>query len=149
MTMQNENILSSLPLQIFLYFNGHFTRLWLFLNLTIFCWKAHRLYYTTSAFWWEVTMVLLLSTMDFCRIRLATRGNKTEQFAPLIWSVGLAAPTAVGYVFFLNLQTYVLHVDRWLNVIPLVFLSLELAFSLIALFIFHRAYQFAYLPRKS
>lgn len=60
-----------------------------------------------SAIRWELSLVFLLPVMDLCRNRLATRGNKTEQVAPLMWSACLAAPTVLGYVFFLDLQTYV------------------------------------------
>jgi hypothetical protein len=52
-------------------------------------------------------MLFFTSLMDFTRIKMATRGNKTESAVPLIWSCGLAVATTVGYVFFLELQTYV------------------------------------------
>jgi hypothetical protein len=38
--MSSEKILSSLPLQILLYFNEYYTWLWFFMNLMIFCWKS-------------------------------------------------------------------------------------------------------------
>mmetsp|Transcript_18126 Transcript_18126/g.37869 ORF Transcript_18126/g.37869 Transcript_18126/m.37869 type:complete len:140 (+) Transcript_18126:182-601(+) len=138
--MRNEKILSSLPLQVLLYFNEKYTWLWFFLNLTIFCWKSYNLYYMRSAICWEVTLVFLLPILDLCRNTVATRGNKTEQFVPLIWSACLAAPTVLGYVFFFELQTYVLHVDKWLNAISLAFISSELALSFFALIVFRRAY---------
>ena len=67
----------------------------------------YKLYYITSAIRSELSLVFLLPILDLCRNKLATRGNKTERFVPLVWSSCLAAPTALGYVFFLEMQTYV------------------------------------------
>ena len=87
-----------------------------------------------------MALVCLLTLLDHCRIKLATRGNKTEQVVPLIWSSCLAAPTVAAYVFFMELQTYVLHVDKWLNAIALAFVSSEIALSLFVMMLFVRAY---------
>lgn len=61
----------------------------------------------TSAIRWELALVFMVPITDLCRIKLTTRGNKTEQVGPLIWSSCLAAPTVLGYAFFLEMQTYV------------------------------------------
>jgi len=100
----------------------------------------YRLYYTRAALRWELALVVGLPLMDLCRLRLATRGNRTERCAPLCWSVGLAAPTALGHAFLLELQTYVLHIDRWLNAAALVFLSAEVVLSVFAVLAFRGAY---------
>ena len=85
-------------------------------------------------------LVAGLPLLDLCRLRLATRGNRTEQLAPLAWSVGLAAPAALGHAFFLELQTYVLHLDRWLNAAALAFVSAEVVLSAFAMLSFRGAY---------
>mmetsp|Transcript_2132 Transcript_2132/g.4657 ORF Transcript_2132/g.4657 Transcript_2132/m.4657 type:complete len:106 (+) Transcript_2132:162-479(+) len=105
--MTSDKILSSLPLQILLYFHGYYSIIWFAINLVIFLWKSYRLYYTTYNLRWELALVFLLPCMDACRIKLASMGNKTERLAPLAWSCGLAAPTIFGFCFFLKLQTYV------------------------------------------
>lgn len=79
--------------------------------------------------------------LDYCRTKLATRGNKTENVIPLIWSCCLAAPTIVAYVFFLEWETYVLHIDKNLNAIALAFVSIEFLLSLLAVSVFWRAYH--------
>ena len=45
-----------------------------------------------------------------------------------------------AYVFFMELQTYVLHVDKWLNAIALAFVSSELVLSLFVMLLLWRAY---------
>jgi hypothetical protein len=45
--------------------------------------------------------------LDLCRMKVATRGNKTEQVVLMIWSLCLAVPTLLGYAFFFQMQTYV------------------------------------------
>ena len=52
-------------------------------------------------------MVFLLPLIDASRLKLATRGNKTEQIPPLVWSLLLSVPSILGYIFFMQLQTYV------------------------------------------
>eukprot|EP00956_Cyclotella_meneghiniana_P016684 scaffold26508_cov29-Cyclotella_meneghiniana.AAC.3 len=105
-TMRQQQ-LSFLPLQVLLHFNGYYTFLWLALNIVIFFYKANKLFYTVAALRWETSMLFLTYLIDFTRIKMATRGNKTENALPLIWSCGLSVAVAVAYSFFLNLQTYV------------------------------------------
>ena len=63
-------------------------------------------YYSASALGWEITIMVLMLTLEATRFQLASRGNKTEKFLPLAWSAGLAIPSLVGYCFFVDLQTY-------------------------------------------
>jgi len=103
----NQQMLSSLPLQIFVYVHGYFLKAWLIANLVLLLWKRHVFYYPPSAFQWEISMTFFLTFIDATRQTLASRGNKTEQLKPLLWSIGLSVPVVVGYTFFLHLQTYV------------------------------------------
>ena len=73
-----------------------------------FCLKRrHRFFYPVHAFRWEIAIVVLLTFIDATRQALASRGNKTEELKPILWSVGLTFPVVIGYTFFLHLQTYV------------------------------------------
>lgn len=67
----------------------------------------YKLYNTTAALRWELSMVFLTACMDVSRIRMAARGNKTENATPLLWSCGLSVSTVVAYTFFFKLQTFV------------------------------------------
>jgi len=64
-------------------------------------------YYKLEACAWEIIMMMLMPMIDYIRQKLASQGNKTEQWNVLLWSVILTAPLIVGHVFFLRLQYYV------------------------------------------
>lgn len=55
----------------------------------------------------------------------ASKGNKIEQIGPLVRSVVIAIGVVVIHVFYLQLQTYVLKIDRILNGIGLAFIGIE------------------------
>jgi len=57
----------------------------------------------------------------------------------LLGSALLFVPTALGYVFFFQWQTYVLHIDKWLNAMALAFLSGEMLLLLFTVVLFARA----------
>lgn len=52
-------------------------------------------------------MVIFLFGINLVRCELTTRGNKTNQMIPLLWSYILTVPVVVGLCFFLRLQSYV------------------------------------------
>lgn len=85
-------------------------------------------------------MLVLMAFVEHSRLSLASRGNKTEQIPPLLWSICLGVPMLVGFSFFLTIQTYVLRLDVILNTIALVFVSLELLFSLVTSMSFYRGF---------
>jgi len=116
----NQQMLSSLPLQIF----------------------VHVFYYPPSAFQWEISMTFFLTFIDATRQTLASRGNKTEQLKPLLWSIGLSVPVVVGYTFFLHLQTYVVRSDLILNSISLVLVSFTFLCSVYTAITFYAANNF-------
>lgn len=44
---------------------------------------------------------------NLCIARTASKGNKTEQTAPLAFSILLALPMVVFFAYYLHFQTYV------------------------------------------
>ena len=52
-------------------------------------------------------MLFMLAFIEHTRLVLASRGNKTEQIPPLLWSIALGIPMIVGFVYYLTIQTYV------------------------------------------
>merc|ERR1712054_484548 len=73
----------------------------------------------------EIVLVFVVVGVDLCRIFLASRGNKTERNAALIWSLILLMFTIVGYVYFVRLQVYVLRMELYLNATALIFSGLS------------------------
>merc|ERR1712072_798664 len=82
---------------------------------------------------WEITCVCLYFLIDSARTLLGSRGNKTEQPGPVIFFILLAVPCIIGNVYYFTLQLYVLRIDKILNLIPIIFLSLETPIAVLAL----------------
>mmetsp|Transcript_24702 Transcript_24702/g.56804 ORF Transcript_24702/g.56804 Transcript_24702/m.56804 type:complete len:176 (-) Transcript_24702:843-1370(-) len=122
--------LSSLPLQVSLFFHCHLLALWSVFYVGIAAWKHRALYYPNSAFAWEAAAAVACATTEASCIDLATRGNLTERTDPLVWGAFLAVPAALGHVFFTVWQTYVLRIDIVVNGIMLVFISFEFLMSI-------------------
>mmetsp|Transcript_3895 Transcript_3895/g.7849 ORF Transcript_3895/g.7849 Transcript_3895/m.7849 type:complete len:143 (+) Transcript_3895:981-1409(+) len=135
-----KQILSSLPLQILLFFNTWYSLLWFTVNFALYIFKAYSYQFPYAAFEWEIVMLFLMAFIENARIFLASRGNKTEQIPPLVWSIALSIPMIVGYVYFLTMQTFVLRIDVITNTIALVFVSLELLFSIFTSLSFYRGF---------
>lgn len=77
--------LSSLPLQILLFFNQWFSLAWFMINFALYVYKGFHFHFPYAAFEWELAMLLLMAFIENSRLMLASRGNKTEQIPPLIW----------------------------------------------------------------
>ena len=78
-------------------------------------------------------MLIFMTLIELTRQELGTRGNKTGQIIPMLWSLGLTVPVMVAYCYFLRLQSYVLYLDIWLNSLGLGFASLGFLLGLISI----------------
>ena len=82
---QESKIVSSLLLQILLYFNRWFVGLFVVLNIATFIYKGYYLPYPTRTpgIGIDVASVFLFAILEGFRIFTASLGNKTEQTTPL------------------------------------------------------------------
>jgi len=122
---QSGILTSSLPLQIFFHYHYYF--LWLFYVLEIlsFIYKSVKLPYPSSIFSWEIAALCFLFVVDFARLFLGSKGNKTQAETLLAFCLFLSIPTILGNVFFFQWQTYVVRLEYIINVIALVFSVIE------------------------
>ena len=107
-------MLSSLPLQILFFFNGWYDAAFTIAMAALYAWKGSTLPYPDELrpmLGLEVAIVFLLAIIEYARIFLGTKGNKTEQPGPLLMSLGLGVPSMIAYVYFLRLQIYVTRAD--------------------------------------
>merc|ERR1719230_631448 len=104
----NKQILSSLHLQVLLYFHSYYTVCYFFLSCALLIYKNYKYFYPNTALALEIIMLCFIALIEAPRLFLASKGNKTEQIPPLVWAFGLGIPTIVGYSFFAFMQTYVL-----------------------------------------
>ncbi|OQS04645.1 hypothetical protein THRCLA_20830 [Thraustotheca clavata] len=144
MGAQVHTSLSSLPLEILLFFNRYYSHLYLCLSALIFIYKGMYLPYppTTGAFTWEIIFLCLYYIIDQIRVTQASKGNKTEQLFPLLTACLLTLPCVISLAYYINLQTFVLRVDIVLNAISFCFLALESIFGPLTTLRFLQASRF-------
>jgi hypothetical protein len=58
---------SSLPLQLLVYFNWHYTVFFFLINICLFTYKAVRLYYPSSYLGWDIVTIFLYLFVDLTR----------------------------------------------------------------------------------
>ena len=135
-------MLSSLPLQILFFFNGWYDVAFTIAMPSLYAWKGSTLPYPDELrpmLGLEVAIVFLLAIIEYARIFLGTKGNKTEQPGPLLMSLGLGVPSMIAYVYFLRLQIYVTRADLVLSAIAIAFVGLEVLLSLLTIITFAKA----------
>mmetsp|Transcript_16904 Transcript_16904/g.43410 ORF Transcript_16904/g.43410 Transcript_16904/m.43410 type:complete len:145 (-) Transcript_16904:246-680(-) len=128
--------LSNLPLQVLLFFNGWYDVVYVIVMLCLFIWKGTELPYPGNLggiLALEVCLLFVLGVLEYCRIFLASRGNKTERSGPLIFSCILSIPCAYFFFYYLFQQVYVSRFDITLGTIGLSFIGLELILSLLVI----------------
>ena len=136
---QRTAILSSLPLQILIYFENWFVLGFTAFNACAFVYKGSSYYYPKYMWPVEVATVLVFAVVQWARLFLASKSNKTEMLRPMIWSRLLTPCSVTAYWYFIYAQLYVLRVDVIMNAIGIVFVALELPFQLVAAFHFSTA----------
>ena len=136
-----QKIVSSLPLQVLLDFNYWYCYIYYVLNYILYIYKSLILPYPQSYLGGEVAGIVLMMLLECCRIAVGNRGNKTEQAGPTGLFILLTLALAVGCVYYITLQTFVLFIDLILNGIYIVFLGLEVILGVFAAITFYRFVQ--------
>lgn len=92
-------MLTTLVLQMCLYFSGIFFALFAVTELFIQIYKWSTLPYTAGTLTSELVLLLLLIAIEFVRIQLGKRGNLTNQTVPLVVSLLLLAPSLLAVFY--------------------------------------------------
>ena len=128
-----EQMRSSLPYEVLLYFNRRYDVIFFFVTLAVFVYKGISLPYPADALGWEIAFLFLWVPTEYARLFMGSKGNLTEQQ----WSVGLSLAlslfTLVLHMYYLFLQVFVLRIDEVMNSISLGFLGLEFILGLFAM----------------
>lgn len=128
--------LSSLPLQVLLFFSGWFDALYVLVALLEYIYKGSRLPYPANVLGLEIFGVLMVALIEPCRLLLASRGNKTESVLPLALNLGISLPLFGAYAYYLRYQAFVLRLDQVLNIIAIVLLAAEWLLGAITALVF-------------
>jgi len=81
----------------------------------------------------DVIILVILAICELVRLKSGSIGNKTESSAYLVWFLLIIIPSAIGFIYFLFIQTYVLVIEIIFNVIGIILIVLEFISALIAL----------------
>lgn len=107
-TARARPALTSLPLQVFVYFGGWWSALFFWpLSLAVAVYKGSVLPYPEGRFGAEFAFLWLWLLVEPPRLLLASRGNKAERAAPLVAALLLGVPVAALYAYGLRFQTFV------------------------------------------
>ena len=129
-------ILSSLYLEIFVYFSWQFGVFFSLLNVGLFTFKAVEYYYPSEWLGWDLTSIFLYVGFESLRLILLSKGNKTASVMPVLVGLILSGCIAALHGYYLNLQTYVLRVDIVINAIGLALVIAEFILGTIQLITF-------------
>ena len=76
--------------------------------------------------------MLLLALVQFTRLFLGSRGNKTESSTVTFFFLLLTIATIIGNLYFLQLQTYVIVVEVAIGFLSIGFSVAEILFGIVA-----------------
>ena len=126
---------TSISLETFLYFGAAWdVTFWIF-SFCIFLWKGARLPYPQSDrhyYGLEVSYLFVYLVWEPVRIALGSKGNRSLHAPTLYAACALAGPVVWMHCYYMLQQTYVLHVDTFLNAVSIGFLGVQVLLSVFA-----------------
>ncbi|NXX82004.1 TMM80 protein, partial [Urocolius indicus] len=117
--------LSSLPLQILLHVNGIYYIFYFLATLVMIVYKSQAFSYPDDFLAPDLALLFMMALLEVPRLYFGSKGNLTEEEAPLGLSLVLTLGSALLSVYFLVWQTYVLRADVILNALLLLTYGLE------------------------
>jgi len=121
---------------ISLYFDTYYLWMFVAINIILIFYKSFTYTYSHSSRALDSIVVVFWALSDISRIILAKKGNKCEDSYPLLINLALAIPVIMGHVFFILWQTIILEMDKILSIVGIVFVSMEIILSAIAIVTF-------------
>ncbi|RNF12137.1 transmembrane protein 216 [Trypanosoma conorhini] len=101
----------SLSFQLLLYGSSGWSGIWFILTLALLIYKGTLLPFPPAALPMEIVSAFFLLVVDIAALSLGTRGNLTEEVGTSCLALGLLLVAAVGAVYYMWLQTYVMMLD--------------------------------------
>ncbi|KAI4500869.1 hypothetical protein M0802_004080 [Mischocyttarus mexicanus] len=128
-----NQIQSSLPLQMALYFNVHFLPIWFFIGVISLDYKYFQL--TDVYKFITVAVFLLISVLECTRLYLGYLGNLDEKIPELasFWLISTLIQFPLELFLLLDSRTMLNFIEQIVNSVMVFFLSIEIIFGTIAL----------------
>ncbi|XP_020639833.1 transmembrane protein 80 isoform X2 [Pogona vitticeps] len=130
---RTSSVLSSVPLQILFYLNGVYYIFYFLATLLMIVYKSQVFTYPDNFLTLDLILLFIMAILETIRIYFGTKGNLTEDEAPLGFSLVITGGSIVLSIYFLVWQTYVLRADVIINVVLIIIYGLEGIFQIIAI----------------
>ncbi|XP_066523909.1 transmembrane protein 80-like [Hoplias malabaricus] len=138
---RNSSVLSSVFLQILLYFSAFYSLFYFLASLCLIIYKSQVLSYPDSDLVLDLCLLLLMAVLDAIRFYWGVRGNLQESEKYVGANLLVTGATLLLAVYFLVWQSYVLRADVIINSIMLCVYGLAGVVGFGALARFTRAYS--------
>ncbi|NWR81604.1 TMM80 protein, partial [Centropus unirufus] len=125
--------LSSVPLQMLFYINGIYYIFYFLASLALIIYKSQVFSYPDDFLAPDLASLLIMAGFEVLRLYLGSKGNLTEEQAPLGLSLVTTLGSVVFSVYFLVWQTHVLKADVILNTVLLCAYGLEAVLKVTAI----------------
>ncbi|NXO49093.1 TMM80 protein, partial [Aramus guarauna] len=131
--------LSSVPLQMLFYVNGIYYIFYFLATLAMIVYKSQVFSYPDDFLAPDLALLFIMAILEVLRLHLAfcflrgSKGNLTEEEAPLGLSLVITVGSVLLSVYFLVWQTYVLQADVIINAVLLFTYGLESVLKVIAI----------------
>uniref|UniRef100_A0A8C6VFH8 Transmembrane protein 80 n=1 Tax=Naja naja TaxID=35670 RepID=A0A8C6VFH8_NAJNA len=130
---RSSSVLSSVPLQILFFLDGIYYVFYFLAALLMIIYKSQIFTYPYNLLTLDLILLFFMALLEAIRLYFGTKGNLTEEEAPLGISLGVTIGSVLLSVYFLVWQTYILRADVIINVVLLVAYGLEGILQIIAI----------------
>ncbi|XP_064309161.1 transmembrane protein 80 [Phalacrocorax carbo] len=125
--------LSSVPLQILFYVNGIYYIFYFLATLAMIVYKSQVFSYPDDSLGPDLALLFIMAVLEAPRLYLGSKGNLTEEEAPLGLSLVITVGSVILSAYFLAWQTYVLKADVIINAVLLFTYGLESVLKVVAI----------------
>ncbi|KAM3852330.1 transmembrane protein 80 [Vipera latastei] len=130
---RSSSVLSSVPLQILFFLDGIYYIFYFLAALLMIIYKSQVFTYPYRFLTLDLVLLFFMALLEAIRLYFGTKGNLTEEEAPLGICLGITVGTVLLSVYFLVWQTYILRADVIINVVLLVAYGLGGILQIIAI----------------
>ncbi|KAM6466635.1 transmembrane protein 80 [Liasis olivaceus] len=130
---RSSSVLSSVSLQILFCLGAIYYIFYFLAVLLMIIYKSQVFTYPNNLLTLDLVLLFFMALLEAIRLYFGTKGNLTEEEAPLGISLGITVGNVILSVYFLVWQTYILRADVIINVVLLVAYGLEGILEIIAI----------------
>ena len=128
----NPSPVASLALQVFITLDSYCQWLYCIVTGVLLFYKIYQFSFPIGIFFLEVLAFIVLVIVQFMRLFLGSRGNKTESSTVTFLFILLTLLTICGNLYFIWMQTYVIFLEAVVGFLVVGVSVLEFFFGVIA-----------------